>query len=99
MGPRPSSRHTVDRTNVEGNYEPDNCRWATQKEQMRNTRCNRLLTAFGRTQCVAAWAEEFGVRPNLISDRVDRLGWDVERAIRTPPTPQRRHRASERNAA
>jgi hypothetical protein len=38
MGKRPSSRHSIDRTNVNGDYTPDNCRWATKEEQMRNRR-------------------------------------------------------------
>lgn len=40
MGPKPSSKHTLDRINNEGNYEPSNCRWSTSKEQNNNTRAN-----------------------------------------------------------
>jgi hypothetical protein len=83
MGPRPSLQHSIDRIDVNGDYEPTNCRWSTQTEQMRNTRSNRMLTAFGKTQCVAAWAEETGLPAGTILDRL-RFNWTVEDTLSHP---------------
>lgn len=75
---------TIDRINVNGNYCPENCRWATTKEQSRNTRRNRILEYNGKSQCVADWESETGIPRTLIQQRIDRLGWSVEKALSTP---------------
>lgn len=49
---------TIERIDNDGDYSPENCRWATNAEQARNKRNNRLLTAFGETKPVPAWAED-----------------------------------------
>lgn len=84
MGHRPSPKHSIDSIDNDGNYEPGNCRWATQKEQTRNFCRNRLITARGKTQCQAAWAEELGVSSVLINQRLDKLGWTEEEAVTVP---------------
>jgi hypothetical protein len=82
MGPRPSSKHSVDRKDNNGPYSPDNCRWATQKEQNRNTRQNTVLRFNGAEMCVADWADATGISQSVIRRRL-KLGWSVEKALKT----------------
>lgn len=83
VGPRPSAKHTLDRINSEGHYEPGNVRWATMKEQGRNTRRNHLITFGGETLCAAEWAERTGIDQIAIIKRL-RRGWSVEDALTRP---------------
>jgi hypothetical protein len=69
MGPPPPGM-LLERKHNDGPYSPDNCRWATRSEQMRNRRNNRLLTAGGLTLPLVVWSERNGVPVSTMEKRL-----------------------------
>ena len=74
---------SIDRIDHDGDYCPENCRWVTHKEQMRNIRSNRLITYQGETHCMAEWAEITGINYAVIKGRV-KAGWEPEQILTVP---------------
>jgi len=83
MGTKPSPDHSIERRRNSEGYTPENCRWATRLEQMRNRTNTRLLTIDGITKPQTQWAEEAGTPISRIKSRLA-MGWDAKEAVFAP---------------
>lgn len=86
MGLRPAGL-TLERKDNDGNYEPDNCKWATRKEQRLNQRTCHYIVVDGERLTIRHAADRFGLDERTVHGRLGR-GWSLERAIKTPADPR-----------
>lgn len=77
----PDPGQSLDRIDVNGNYEPNNCRWATATEQARNKRSNMLLTMNNVTMTLVEWSIKYGINESTLWSRLIKSGWGIDRAI------------------
>jgi hypothetical protein len=82
----------LERIDNNSDYSPENCKWATRTEQNNNTRKNRFIEHGGVRLTISQWARRLGITPALLSARIGRLGWTMERAMtgyeQTKPSPK-----------
>ncbi len=97
MGDKPTPKHSLDRIDNDKGYYKDNCRWATEKQQMNNTRRNVIYTINGINKTLAEWCSEYGNDYHAVWRRINK-GWDYTNAITTPiRTPKGVAYAKDRN--
>lgn len=72
---------TIDRINVNGNYEPCNCRWISRQEQNLNRRNNHLLEYNGEKKTISEWAKIYKLKPSTLQKRISVWGWSIKKAL------------------
>ena len=83
MGTRPPGTE-IDRRNNEGNYEPDNCRWASHKEQSENMRRNHIIEFDGKSLTLSQWSAITGIAQSTLRARLSKFHWPIIDALNTP---------------
>jgi hypothetical protein len=94
MGPRPSRQYSIDRIDVDGDYEPTNCRWVTKQDQQKNKRTNVFIEIDGEKKILAEWAVLFGINASIASRRMATGKFASWKAAFIAPLDQKKQMAS-----
>lgn len=83
MGRRPTPKHSLDRIDNNGDYEPGNCRWTTTSMQSNNKSNNKIIKYRGVTRTLGQWSNIFSIKRKMLYARLCR-GWDIEKTLNQP---------------
>lgn len=94
MGERPNNK-SIERIKNDLGYNKKNCKWATSKEQNRNTRKNIYVTHNGKTQLLIEWSGETGIPYSILWKRIYMYNWSIQKALTTPAKKYKERRHNE----
>lgn len=86
--------YSIERIDVNGNYEPSNCKWANQLEQARNKRTNNFIEFNGVSLCISGWCERLGIKRSTLNNRLTVMGWSIEKSLTTPVRAKLKNKAA-----
>lgn len=84
MGIPDNKKLTLERIDVNGNYELSNCKWASMKQQQRNKRNNNVIEFNGESLCLSEWCEKLNLKRSTLRNRLTVRGWSIEKSLSTP---------------
>lgn len=90
MGDSPSIKHSIDRIDNNGNYSPENCKWSTRDDQMRNTSRNIYIEYNGEKLCAKDWANRLGLCSGQVITWRLKKGWSIEKTVTTKTVSTKR---------